>query len=109
MTFRICSTFLTIFLFGSRLVGAQTADPGRKVIDDAVAALGGDKFLHMENQVATGRIYSFFHDELSGLDIAKIYTQYLSSPPPKGVAIREREVLGKKQDYSYLFLEDQGW
>jgi hypothetical protein len=56
-----------------------------------------------------GRIYSFFHDQLSGLDVATIYTQYLDQPPAKGVGIREREVLGKKQDYSFLFLENQGW
>jgi hypothetical protein len=82
---------------------------GRQTIDQAIAALGGDNFLHLKNEVDTGRIYSFFRDELSGLDIATIYKEYLPAPPAKGLALRERQVLGKKQDYSYLFLEDQGW
>ncbi len=79
------------------------------MIDRALAALGGDHFLHMQNRMETGRIYSFFHDQISGLDVAKIYTEYLAEKPAKGIAMREREVLGKKQDYSYLFLPDQGW
>ncbi len=78
-------------------------------MDQAIAALGGDRFLHLQNRVETGRIYAFFHDQISGLDVAQIYTEYLSEKPAKGIALREREVLGKKHDYSYLFLEDQGW
>jgi len=89
---------------------AQTGpDKGKQIVDQAIAALGGDRFLHMQNRVASGRIYSFFHNELSGFDVARIYTQYLDHLPAKGVAVQEREVLGKKQDYSYLFLENQGW
>jgi hypothetical protein len=38
-----------------------------------------------------------------------IYVEYLPQKPAKGVGVREREKLGKKQDYSYLFLPDQGW
>lgn len=82
---------------------------GREIADRAIAALGGDRFLHMRNRVASGRVYSFFHDQLSGFDLAKIYTEYSAKPPANGLAVREREVLGKKQDYSYLFLPDQGW
>src|SRR5579875_1397706 len=80
------------------------AHKGREVIDKAVAALGGDRFLQMQNRIARGRVYSFFHDQLSALDVASIYTEYLPSRPAQGIALREREVLGKKQDYSYLFL-----
>lgn len=82
---------------------------GKDIIDQAIAALGGDRFLDMRYRVASGRVFSFFRDQLSGYDLAKIYTEYLPQPPAKGLAIREREVLGKKQDYSYLFLPDQGW
>ncbi len=85
------------------------ANKGQEVIDRAIAALGGDHFLGMKNRVAKGRIYSFFHDELSGFDVTTTYTEYLPQVPPNGLGIREREVLGKKQDYSYLFLPDQAW
>lgn len=89
--------------------GQSSPGKGKQIIDQAVAALGGERFVHMENRIASGRIYSFFHNELSGLDVAQIYTRYLDHAPANGVAVQEREVLGKKQDYSYLFLEDQGW
>lgn len=97
--------------FVCAVLGAGQTKPnkGRQIIDQAIAALGGDRFLHLQNRVESGRIYAFFHDQLSGLDVAKIYTEYLPEKPSRGLAIREREVLGKKQDYSYLFLQDQGW
>jgi hypothetical protein len=82
---------------------------GKQVVDAAINALGGDHFLQMQTRMASGRIYSFFHDQMSGLDRATIYTEYLSPKPANGLAIRERELLGKKGDYSYLFLPDQGW
>ena len=93
------------------LTSAQTSSPnkGKQVIDEAIAALGGDRFLQMQSRVASGRIYSFFHDQMSGLDVATIYVEYAARKPAKGLAVREREVLGKKQDYSYLFLSDQGF
>ncbi len=106
-----------LLLAGAAMVVPQTPanqvqapdHKGKDIVDRAIAGLGGDRFLHMQNHVASGRVYSFFHDQLSGLDVAKIYTEYLPEKPAKGLAVREREVLGKKQDYSFLFLEDQGW
>src|SRR5947209_16588017 len=103
------SKFLAGLLLFAGSIGGQTApNRGRQIIDQAITALGGDRFLHMQNRVASGRIYSFFHDNLSGLEIAKIYVAYRNSAG-NGLAVTERDVLGKKQDYSYLFLEDQGW
>ncbi len=84
-------------------------DKGKQVIDAAIAALGGNQFLQMRTRVANGRVYSFFHDQLSGLDLAALYTEYQEPKPTTGLAILERERLGKKQDYSYLYLADQGW
>src|ERR1700761_3275126 len=100
-----------LFISGWFCVQAQNAAPGKgkQIIDQAVSALGGDRFLNMRNRVAKGRIYSFFHDQLSGLDVTTTYTEYLPQIPKNGLGIREREVLGKKQDYSYLFLPDQAW
>jgi hypothetical protein len=54
---------------------------GRKVVDDAIAALGGNKFLEMQDRVESGRAYSFYRDNLSGLSIAKIYTRYITVDP----------------------------
>jgi hypothetical protein len=91
------------------MTGAQTPDKGRQVVQDAVAALGGPKFLSMKHRVESGRAYSFYRAELSGLSIATIYTEYLDPLPAKGSGIRERQAFGKKEDYSILFLEDQGY
>jgi hypothetical protein len=81
----------------------------RRVIDDAVAALGGEKFLNMEDRVETGRAYSFYHEGLSGLTIAKIYTRYLTVPPQKSgqdLGVRERQAFGKNEDTAAVFRED---
>ncbi len=107
---RRISVVLVFFLSLTGTARPQSApNRGKDIVGQAIAALGGDRFLNMRYRLASGRVYSFFHDELSGLDIAKIYTEYLPERPPKGLALREREVLGKKHDYSYLFLPDQGW
>jgi hypothetical protein len=105
-----------IFLFcllaggSAPLLSQVPKDPrGKQIIDQAIAALGGDRFLNMRNRTASGRVYSFFHDRMSGLDRATTYTEYVDPKPAKGLAVRERELLGKKRDYSYLFLIDQGW
>src|SRR5450631_2769372 len=58
---------------------------GRETIDKAVAALGGDRFLHMKSRVSSGRIYAFFHDQISGLDLAKIYIEYLPETSPGAI------------------------
>ena len=105
----LAQIFISVVLCAAPLF-AQTGDPkAKQIIDRAVAALGGDRFLHMQNRIASGRIYSFFREQLSGLDVAKIFVEYLLQKPARGLAIRERELLGKKEDYSFLFLSDQGW
>jgi hypothetical protein len=99
-----------VALLCAGILSAQTSrDKGRQLCDQAIAALGGDHFLHMQNRFESGRVYSFFREQLSGLAIAKIYTEYLSEKPAKGLAIRERQAFGKKEDYSVLFLGDQAW
>jgi hypothetical protein len=95
---------------------AQTfpSDPrAKKAVDDAVAALGGERFLSMQDRVESGRAYSFYRDQISGLSIATIYTQYVSPPPQKSgqdLGVREREVFGKNEEYGYtLFRETGAW
>lgn len=88
---------------------SQTTDKGKQVVLDAVAALGGPKFTAMKNRIESGRAFSFYRQQVTGLSIATIYTEYLDQAPPKGLAVRERQAFGKKQDYSILFLEDQGY
>lgn len=84
---------------------------GKKVIDDAIAALGGDQFLAMQDRVETGRAYSFYRDNLSGLSIAKIYTRYITVDPTKSaheLGVRERQSFGKNEDSAVVLREDGG-
>ncbi|HET9318308.1 MAG TPA: hypothetical protein VFO27_00990, partial [Bryobacteraceae bacterium] len=63
--------------------GAETSiERGKRLIDAAVAALGGDNFLQMQDRVETGRAYSFYREKLNGLSHARIYTRYLIRPEP---------------------------
>jgi hypothetical protein len=92
------------------LCAAETVEQrGKRVIDEAVAALGGEKFLTMEDRIEEGRAYSFYRDQLTGLSRAKIYTRYLNGAPKDGLAQRERQSFGKDEDYLILFTENKGY
>jgi len=102
-----------VFVLLAAFSAAETpsATRGKKVIDDAIAALGGDKFLEMQDRVESGRAYSFYRDNLSGLSIAKIYTRYLTADPTKSahqLAVRERQSFGKNEDSAVVLREDRG-
>jgi hypothetical protein len=104
------------------LLGASAAvawavdeDPqvkGKRIVDDAIAALGGEKFLTVRNRVERGRAYSFFQSELSGLAVAAIYTRYV--PVPEGqtdsfVGQQEYQGLGKEEAYYVVFRDEGAW
>jgi hypothetical protein len=85
---------------------------GKKVVDDAIEALGGQKFLTMQDRIEKGRAYSFFHDQLSGLSVAKIYTRYVAVAPDRtgiDLGVQERQAFGKKEDYFVLFRQEGAW
>jgi len=88
---------------------AETAQQrGHRVVYEALAALGGNQYLAMEDRVETGRAYSFYREQLEGLSIATIYTRYLR-PEPGKISVRERENFGKDQKYGVLFNENGAW
>jgi hypothetical protein len=97
----------------SASVHAETSlQRGKRVIDEALAALGGRAFLAMQDRVETGRAYSFYHENLTGLSIAHIYTRYLSGASASGVetlGVRERQAFGKKQEDVILFTQGTGY
>jgi hypothetical protein len=98
-----------LLFFGIALAG-QTPNQAKSIIDDAVAALGGDQFLQMQNFVESGRAYAFYRNELKGLALSTIYTKYLDGASAKnGLSVVQRQNFGKKDDYAYLYLQDQGW
>jgi hypothetical protein len=98
-----------IFAQSAPLPPAPSQIKAKEVIGKAIVALGDSSFTHLRTVATMGRIYAFFHDNMSGLDIARTYREFDDELPAKGLGVKEREVLGKKQDYSLLFLADQGF
>ena len=107
--------FLGVVLVG--VMAAQGApaqaipadERGQKIVKDAIAALGGQNFLDMEDRVESGRAYSFYHEKLSGLSIAKIYTRYITVNPLRStreLGLRERQAFGKNEDTAVVFREE---
>jgi|SRR5579871_568632 len=88
--------------------GETPAERGKRVVYDALQALGGDAYRHMDDRVEAGRAYSFYREELSGLSIAKIYTRYLA-PAPGQLSLRERQAFGKDEYSAVLFNETGAW
>ncbi len=96
----------------ARGVAETSQQRAKRVIDEAVAALGGDRFLNMKDRVESGRAYSFYREQLSGLSRAKIYTRYLVRPEPPVAGffgIRERQAFGKNEESAILFTDDKGY
>lgn len=101
---------LFVLLFSVRVLSADTAaERGKKVVNEALEALGGDKFVAMEDRIEEGRAYSFYRSRLTGLSRAKIYTRYLKSAVGEEIGQRERQVFGKDETYYLLFLEDKAF
>jgi len=94
---------------------ARAEDPavkGRQIVMDSLAALGGDRFVHMSDRIEEGRAYAFYNEKLSGLSRAKMYIRYLTAPDPPVTAFigqRERQVFGKDETAYVLFDERQGY
>ncbi|MGQ9633039.1 MAG: hypothetical protein ACUVXB_02230 [Bryobacteraceae bacterium] len=99
----------------TQAAAAQTsAQRGKLVVEEAIAALGGDRFLSMKDRVETGRAYSFYREEVSGLAMASIYTKYVpvqDSSSPATLAVRERQsfLRNKKEFSAVLFTDTAGY
>lgn len=106
------------FLLGCCLLTGAAPAPetpeerGKRLVYEALDALGGDAFLHMNDRVESGRAYSLYRTQISGMSAAKIYTRYLA-PVPGKVEVREREsfVVNAygKEGSAVLLTEDGAW
>ncbi len=89
------------------LLGAESnAERGKRVATEALQALGGDNFMAMKDRLETGRGYSFYRDQLTGMSRAKIYTRYLPKPEGDKLGVVERQAYGLKEESSVLFQPD---
>lgn len=106
---RVIGSFL---LIAGAACAETSQERGKRVINEALAALGGPKYLAMKDRVEFGRAYSFYREELSGLSFAKVYTRYLTRPEPPVAGffgLREREAFGKKQDSAVVLNETEAF
>jgi hypothetical protein len=94
----------------SRAFPAETAkERGRQMIEKIIHSLGGDAFRNMQTRTETGRAYSFYREQLSGLAVARIYTKYLPPGEGKGLSELQRQVFGKKLEDAVLFTETEAF
>jgi hypothetical protein len=98
-----------LLLAGVSGLGARAEtnqEKGKRIVDEALAALGGQAFLNMQDRVESGRIYGFYHEKLSGLGVSTLYTQYVAppaQPDPDYLGVRVRDARGKKLDDVILY------
>ena len=91
-------------------LAAETAkDRGKRLLDNTLRALGGDAFRNLRTRTETGRAYSFYHEKLSGLSIARIYTKYIEPDGKSPIYQLQRQVLGKKQEDAVIFTTNDAY
>jgi hypothetical protein len=84
----------------------RTPEWAKQVVEQALAALGGEKFLAMRDRVEEGRSYAFYREDLSGMSRVKFFIRYLTPPDPMQpdfMGQRERRAFGKKGDVYIIF------
>jgi len=94
------------------LAAQSRQEQGKQILRECLDKLGGDRYLKMRDRVETGRVYSFYREQLAGLARATIYTRYVTAPESSSsnrVYLRERQAFGKDEDYAVLFDEEKGW
>jgi len=113
MTHRLSAVGALILL----TVSARAEDSqsrAKRVIDEAIAALGGPAFLAMQDRSENGRVYSFYREKLTGLATATIYTRYQPGSDPHALGVSERDSFAKSHKdehemYADLFTNDGVW
>jgi len=109
--------FLLACCLAAPCVAAETAaERGKRVVEESLKALGGDAFLKVEDRAETGRAFSFYHSEITGLSVATIYTRYIPEGSARAGKVRviEREAFfrtaaRREEDSAALFTPDGAW
>jgi len=111
MRVRIAAAVLAAAGFCVSLGAETNQERGKRVVNECVDALGGDRFMNMQNREEGGRAYSFYREQLSGLSFATIFSEYQTgvTDTTHNLAVRERQNFGKNQDSGVLFAEKEAW
>lgn len=104
-----------VSLAAAATLRAETSqERAKKIVGETIYAMGGDGFRDLQTRTESGRAYSFYREQLSGLSIAKIYTKYLAKnedPKTEGNTLRlaQRQVFSKKQDVAVILTGSSAW
>lgn len=112
-TFPPVALAIALLCVNPGLLAAQTRqEKARQLLDKALEALGGEAFLNIKTIKQTGRAYSFYRQNLSGLAVITIYNKYepmRETGDPEWLPVSRREVYTEKGDYYVLFQNGKGW
>ena len=100
------------FVFVRRLTGQTAQQKGRQYVHDALDALGGQNFLDIQNQVSSGRAYSFYNASVRGLARITVYERFdemQPNMPSDWLPVSRREIYTEKGDFFSLFVNGKGW
>lgn len=94
------------------LAAETRQERARRLVDQALEAIGGQAFLDIQTQVRAGRAYSFYNRQVRGRARITIYDRF-DDPRPEAsedwLPVRRREVYTEKGDYYALFLNGDGY
>jgi hypothetical protein len=96
------------FAAAATLRAETSQERAKKLIADTLHALGGDGFRFLKSRTETGRAYSFYREQISGLSIARVHTKYLDKPIG-GLRMAQRQVFGKKQEEAVILTGTDAW
>jgi hypothetical protein len=108
----LCTALLVAGMAGWAARAETSQQKGKRIVDAALAAVGGQAFLNMQNRVESGRIYGFYNEKVSGMTVDALYTNYLPRPnPPEAgfLGVRVRDARLKKQDDVILYTDGTGY
>ncbi len=78
---------------------AETAqEKGKRIVNECLDALGGDRYLNMENREEAGRAYSFYREQLSGPEHRQNLYALLSGVQDTAHELAQRERAELRQE-----------
>jgi hypothetical protein len=111
---RSIAALAALFAIASVSRSETMEERGKRIVNEAVTALGGDNFLNIQNITESGRLYSFYREQLSGLAIGTIYREFRKPSAPDKLNVVERESFAKSgrnrsELYAVLFTASEAW
>ncbi len=100
------------FVVGPRGLAQTRQERGKQLVQEALAALGGDAFLQIDNITARGRAYSFYNSQIRGLARVTMTDRFEEMQPNADadwLPVSRREVYTEKGDYYSVFQNGRGW